>query len=330
MKFTPIICLALALSSQKAVSETVAIQPTAVAPITPTPATPTPTAPATTSTPASRDYYSSGGGSNQSNGSNINQGAGEGKKSQLAGMAQNLLTAGMMVAMAQAQPPNSPTKYLMYAMAALSAAQGAMLGGDAGKSAATEEASQYNPQSTNYDSGNYEAPSTPYTPDTTGEIGVLAAKNKSGAEAMKALTEASYTLDKNGLKDPSGKTTPLSSFSSPGGLAAAGMDAQAIEKVQKVLEQVGASSNRVVAMGLDGGGGGGRSPGSSDDDAWAKSLSAWTMKNPFAKSKEDQKNLVAGKTVSLHGEPIGVAADNIFHKISKHYSNKRERKEFID
>ena len=311
-------------------AETVAIQPMATAPITPTPTAPVVAAPATTTqAPATTDRYQSSGSSNN-NGSNINQGAGEGKKSQMAGMAQNLLSAGMMVAMAQTiQPEGNPVKYMMYAMAALSAAQGAMLAGDAGQSAATEQASQYNPQSTNFDGGNYDTPST-YTPDTTGEIGVLAGKSKSGAEAMKALTEAGYTLDKNGLTDPSGKTTPTSAFSSAGGLAAAGMSAEDIKKVQKVIDQVsGTSANRVVSMGVDGGGGGGRSP-SSDDDAWAKSLSAWSMKNPFLKSKEDQKNLVAGKSVSLHGEPIGVAADNIFHRISKHYTNKRQQKEFID
>lgn len=289
---------------------------------------------ATTSTAATNDRgVSAVQGQTQSAGSsNINQGAGEGKKSQLAGMASNLASAAMMVAMAQTMQEGNPMKYVMYGMAALSAAQGAMLGADAGKSAATEQASQYNPASTNYDGGAYIDPGSTYTPDMNGSITDMASKNPAGAKAIEALKDAGYTLDKNGLTDPSGKTTPLSAFSSPSAMSAAGITQDVIDKVKAIGEKVsGDASNRVISMGVDGGAGGGsRSPSSDDDDA---SMRTWiwpNMKNPFAKSKEDQRNLVAGKSVTLNGEPIGVAADNIFQKISKHYNNKKQLKEFID
>lgn len=288
---------------------------------------------ATTGTAATNDRsVSAVQGQTQSTGSqNINQGAGEGKKSQLAGMASNLASAAMMVAVAQTMPETSPMKYVMYGMAALSAAQGIMLGADAGKSAATEQASQYNPASTNFDSGSYTDPGSTYSPDMNGSISDMALKNPAGAAAINALKDAGYKLDSNGLTDPSGKTTPLSAFSSPAAMSAAGITSDVIEKVKAIGEKVsGDASNRVISMGVDGGAGGGSRSPSSDDDAWAKSMSAWTMKNPFAKSKEDQRNLVAGKSVTLNGEPIGVAADNIFNRISKHYNNKKQLKEFID
>lgn len=292
----------------------------------------------TTSTPATNDRgVSAVQGQMQSpdQSTNINQNAGKGKESQMLGMASNLASAGMMVAMASAMPDSpgtTPTKMMMYAMAALSAAQGLMLGADAGKSAATEQASRYNPASTNFDSGSYNDPGPAYSPDMNGSISDMALKDPNGAKAIEALKDAGYKLDDKGLTDPSGKTTPLSSFSSPGGLAAAGMSAEGIEKVQSMVQKISEDQNaKVIAMGIDGGAGGsGRSPSSEAEDAWAKSMSAWTMKNPFAKSKEDQKSLVAGKSVTLNGEPIGVAADNIFNRISIHYKNKKQLKEFID
>lgn len=341
------LCLAAAMffyGNPSAHGGAVQIVPTTpkVVTTTPTPtSTPSPTS-ASVPTPATEGIGAvSGQIPSMSGGNGINKDAGQAKGDQAMGAAQNLLTAGLMTATAMPlissqNPGTQTTGYIMLAMAALSAAQAAMLAmnsGDSGKTEAASAGTGADWSNGLRDSGSYVAPDSTNTQTPTEQsIAALASKSPAGAKAVSALQAGGYSLSKDGLKDPSGKTTPLSSLSSPSAMSSAGLSSETIEAVQEVLGKAEANGAKVVAMGLDSGGGGGasRSPSDSDDEWEKKMADVWKIKNPFDKSAEDKRKMIAGKSVSLGGEPIGVASENIFHKISKNYKNRVQLKEFLE
>lgn len=336
--------LIVLLALPRAYGETVAITP--VTPQTNPTTASTSTTPTTQSTVTGTATSGAIGGvsgtmpsmSNQ----NVNKSAGDGKNSQAAGMLSNLMSSGMMVAAAMPMLSNTatqPTGYMMLAMAALAAAQGALLGGDAAKSGASEQASMYDPMGSNgINTQSVDTPSSSntYNPGTSdASIKTLASQSAAGAQAIKALEAGGYSISKDGLTTPSGDKIPTSAFSSAAGMSAAGMTAAGIKATQDIIAKAQEGyANKVIAMGVDGGASGGgsgsRNPSSDDDDSWEKSMAAWKMKNPFAKTADDKSKLVAGKSVMLAGEPIGVASEDIFKKVSKHYQNKVQLKEFLE
>lgn len=267
---------------------------------------------------------------------NINNNAGQGASSQAAGMASNLASSGLLTATAipmisNPNPGTQTTGYIMLAMAALAAIQGAMLGGNAAQSSATQQASQYTPTGTNYDTGTWSADSSTSAATTdTSTFSVLASKTSEGAKAMSALESGGYSLTESGLKDPSGKTTPLSSFSSPSSLLAAGVSPEGVKKISEVLDQANKKSGNVIAMGIDSNGGGGDRSTAGADDEWQKAMGKWKFKNPFDKSNNEHNKLIAGKSVQLGGERIGVALDNIFQKITRRFDEAKKNKQFFD
>src|SRR5690606_17985180 len=143
-------------------------------------------------------------------------------------------------------------------------------------------------------------------------------------EAEAALKNAGYDLDAKGFHHPDGTVTPLSAFSSPAALQAAGFDDSVLKELEKVNAAVMAEYGNingatVTSLAVDGGGGSGNSAAASSaiDD------SSYQSDSPFAMGPDQRKARMAGKTVNLDGEPIGVAGNNIVEMVHAAYQKKR-------
>ena len=97
-----------------------------------------------------------------------------------------------------------------------------------------------------------------------------------------------------------------------------------MKKINKELSQYSVSSMAVDSAGGSGSGGGGGSYGSSD----YSSFKMPKFKSPFA--NQDSKKLLAGKSVMVGGEPIGVKGDNLFDMVHRAYQKKRNRRQFME
>ncbi len=138
-------------------------------------------------------------------------------------------------------------------------------------------------------------------------------------------------MDKEILHTPDG-AMPFSAFSdAASAMEQLGATAEEIDEFMQSVAGLSVDSGPgVVAMDVDGGAGGGarfdRQPSSLDDSDplgdYLRSLMA-----PSSKSKAE---MVAGKSRMLGGEPIGVAADNIFDMVHRRYQQKAKQGLFID
>jgi hypothetical protein len=258
------------------------------------------------------------------NNASINPAANQGKQSQDSGAGANaaagaaLMAAGMAL---MANPPTQPAGAALIAMGALALAQSGHDSGAADQSGATAAAS--------YNGVNGSNSAVAANPNLgKGTSSYLA--NPALKQGTAALTDAGYSLTPAGLVSPNGTLTPNSAFNSSSGMAAAGMDAGTIAQVQSALAKVNADSGKAkvstVALAEGGGAGGtaGNPTGGSDF-----SFASAKGRNPFGLSDAEKRKLVAGKTVSFDGDPIGVSGQNIFDMIHVAYQKKRDRKDFI-
>jgi len=259
--------------------------------------------------------------------SSINPAASQGKSSQDMGKMINMATSAAM--MAACLEPCPKCQYALCAIGALAALQALAQGEAAGQSGSVKAATDYTGQST--DNGTNNGPGGSSNPinavDPTGTVEFK--------EGMKKLKEAGYSVTKEGVTFPDGSVKPASAFSSPGGMAAAGMSPSAIQEAQKILAAVekdaakyGAGS--VASVPVEGGGGGG-SEGNSGANKDGDSDSRYgSYKNPFAVGADQKRKMVAGKTVLFAGEPIGVSGQNIFDMIHDKYQRMRQSNYFIE
>jgi hypothetical protein len=100
-----------------------------------------------------------------------------------------------------------------------------------------------------------------------------------------------------------------------------------MDAIRSELEKSGAS---VAAMPVDSGGGGGYSAGGGEgaDFGDLSSFQLPSLKNPF--DHADKKKIIAGKSLMVGGEPIGVKGDNIFDMVHRAYQKKRGRNQFLE
>lgn len=252
----------------------------------------------------------------------INEAANRGRQSQNMGQMLNMMAAaGLFASCFASTPPNMA----LCAMGALAAAQGAAQGQAAGMSDLVFDASEYQPG--DYNNGSNNGGLNP----ASGGKGKAGFDNPIIDKGMDHLTESGYKVGPNGVTFPDGSTKSGSDFSSASSMMAAGIDEASAKAAEAALneinERIGKSGANVVAMGVNGGGGGGYSGGSANfgdigDFALPK------MKNPFA--DPDEKKILAGKSVMVGGEPIGVKGDNIFDMVHRAYQKKRTKRQFFE
>lgn len=250
-------------------------------------------------------------------GTNINQNAETGEKSQKSGSATNMMAAAMLMAACMAtQPPNMA----LCAMGALAAMQGAHDAGAAKKSNDTYKQSLYN-------DGNATTGSGPSASDDTGAAGFPADVAK-GLDKMKA---DGYSVSEAGITFPDGSFKPASAFSSPAAMAAAGLNPEDGQKAAEILKGLNTGTEdpnaiRISSIATDGGpgGGGGGNRANSDDS------NGFSFSNPWALSKAARQKMVEGKSVNVAGEPIGVKGDHLFEMVHRAYGKRRETANFIE
>lgn len=268
-------------------------------------------------------------------GQSINQGASQGKSSQMLGQALNAAAGAAYIG---ACFSCSPTPCYWYCAMGLSAfAQAGNMGSAAGKSGAVFDASLNDLGLTPTDYGTNGSGT-----DQNNWMNNLTPDQKA---AFQQATEAGYKFDKYGnVTTPDGKSLKSSDFKNAESMAAAGIPSSEIggilstmDKINKELSaQAGdlESSASVVAMGVDGGGGGGsRGLASVDgEDAGGTDFDAYLnkLRNPFGLSANKKKEMVAGKTVRNGEDVIGVKVDDIFQMVHRRYQEKRASDEFIE
>lgn len=252
--------------------------------------------------------------------STINIGSNVGKNSQNAGSAANNAAGAALIATGTALLPNPPTTAqgaMLIALGIIALAQGAHDKNAAGQSANTGAHSVFNNGQTQTNKEN------PKDYDK----GQSAFNTPAIKDALSKINELGYDVNENGVKLPNGKNLPLSTFASAVAMKAAGVDAAVLEKVGEISDKVSAqySVSSVAAGGGEGGGGGGAANAGNKNEEEADGKF-----NPFAIGADAKKALMAGKTVNLDGEPIGVAGANIFEMIHQAYQKKRTGEQFME
>lgn len=261
----------------------------------------------------------------------INQAADKGRRSQNAGMMMNLIASAGLFAACAASCPSCRME--LCAMGALAAAQAANQGQAADMSDLTFDASEFNPDVYNPNDGDVNTVDPASTPGS----GDAVYTNPIIKEGMGKLAESGYKITEEGVTFPDGSFQPTSAFASPSAMVAAGMDPAAAQAAGDVLGAINSelekiSGASVASMAVDGGSGGysagGGGGGGSVDFSDLSAFALPKLKNPF--DKADDKKLLAGKTVMVGGEPIGVKGDNIFDMVHRAYQKKRVKKQFFE
>ncbi len=155
----------------------------------------------------------------------------------------------------------------------------------------------------------------------------------SPTEILTNLEKDGISIDeKNGMLHTPDGSVPLSTFADVSeGMEALGANEDQIAQVlalsQQVADQFGAN---VVGMEVNTGGGGGRPAMGriqlDDSDPLGDYLRS--LRGPASQKSAAER--VAGKSRMLGGEPIGVAADNIFEMVHRRYQQKRKQGLFIE
>jgi len=246
----------------------------------------------------------------------INPGSAVGQNSQNGGAGANnsagtaLTAAGTSL---MSHPPTIPAGIALMVMGLLAMKQGSHDANAAGQSANTYGSS--------YDQAGA-APSNPAL--NSGSVSFT-----TPPQVAQAIQNAGYTLGPNGVTAPDGSTTPYSAYSSPSAMSKAGLDPMAVAAAEKILAKIdqrygSLKGGAQMLTGSDGGGGYSDSGGGAAPAGNMGGRDMWTLSNA-ARSR-----MIAGKTVKLDGEPIGVRGQNIFDMIHTAYDLKRNNQTFID
>ncbi len=267
-----------------------------------------------------------------------NESANKGKSSQNMGQGVNMVAgAGLMAFGAYKEYAGGDgTPYFI--MGGLALVQGAMMGGNASDSGKTADATvdcwlpPCNGTPTN--PGDPKDPNKPPPGGGDGPKGGFV--NKDIKKGLEELKKAGYTITPKGVTGPDGKFTPASTYSTPAGMASAGFSPSTIKDIQAAIGTIQQTTSKIGAgnvagMALaDSGGGNDSGAGGAGSGAEGGALKFPTYKNPFAMGNDDKQKMVAGKTVSFGGDPIGVRGQNIFEMVHSCYEKKRQRSNFIE
>jgi hypothetical protein len=251
-------------------------------------------------------------------GTTINQGSYTGQNSQNAGSAANAAAGAALIASGTGllPPPTTPAGIALIAMGIIALAQSGHDSNAAGQSGLTAAASDF--QNKNSPASN--------KPFGSGNSAFNDPKVKAAAAKM---AEMGYKISESGVTKPDGTFISTASLATPAGMKALGADATALKEVEKINAAVSDELSKynskmaVAASGGGGGAGGAHDVGPGGDEAPVAF-------NPFAMSADAKAKLMAGKTVNLDGEPIGVAGANIFEMVHQAYQKKRSGSQFFE
>ncbi len=262
----------------------------------------------------------------------INSSAKQGGSSQMmGGLISGAVGAGLII-YAQTDQSAKSWAYPMAAMALMQALTSLMASGSSGKTG--DASSGWNDNTLppgSSDLQNVVDPNTGLTPAAVDGI-------KKANDGIAFLTSKGYKFDPvtKSVTTPDGTVVPASALASPAAMAAAGFSSGAIsasgatlDKLTKdALARIGNSGPNVVPVAIDsgeGGGGGGGSAAGSDD-----ALNDYLRRLNKPLTAQQKADFIAGKSILLDGEPIGVKGDNIFEMIHRAYQRKRAAGEFIE
>lgn len=245
---------------------------------------------------------------------------------QMAGFAfQGIFQAGC-------RPPDSQWGCYAGPLAALALMQAAHTGSAAGMSGASFDGSyDYKPIDSGTGPGGDGTSVAGADPSGTGGF----TDKKKIQAALAELKGAGYSVDpKTGdVTTPKG-TFPAKSFSSAAGMASAGMSAADIKAAGKTIEDInariaaGGSPPTVSGMPIDASGGAAGYGGAGA--GYKSSLENYFSSLNKSPNEQEKNRWLAGKSMTLGGEPIGVNVDNIFTMVHRRYQEKRKIRMFLE
>lgn len=222
-------------------------------------------------------------------------------------------------------PPSNPGQC---ALGALKAAMGILSMLQGGNHGGTKSGANFTSGITDGSDSSYKPGDDPYRAETSAAYHNM---KDALAKLEKGVAGSKLDLKKGTLTTADGKTYDLNKLGTPEGMAAAGFPPGAISgamdygaKISKEMQdkvdkmKLGALT---AAGGYDEGSGGGRGgSGGSSDYAGGGGGSGTVPREPTS---------MAGMQKNYNGEPIGVAADSIFHMMNRRYKVKEGQGSFF-
>ena len=272
----------------------------------------------------------------------VNQGAGATAGSNSTGKAMSFIAGGISITQGglniQKGMSTNPVGAGLIALGALQVAMGIMSmaqGNAHGKTANQAGITGSLTDGTGADSGpgnldptDPRNPNSPLLKDPT----IKAAMNH-----LKNLEQQGILNQKKGTIKVNGKEMKIKDFATPESMAAAGLPAGAIAGASDYAKEVAKKAAEkmeklklgamTASSGYEEGGGGGSSSSSSSDDG-STSLAATSGSGAGLGLARDPSSL-AGMQKNYNGEPIGVAADSIFHMMNRRYKVKESQESFF-
>lgn len=165
---------------------------------------------------------------------------------------------------------------------------------------------------------------------------------KNAMNKLNDLKTSGIFNDKNGTIKVGDKKFKMSDFSSPAAMAAAGIPKSSIDGAMAAArdaEKLAFSKLEKLKVGAmtassgyeEGGGGGGGAAGSSDDSGASgyAGVGAGLGGSAGLGAVDRGPSNVAGMQKMYNGEPIGVAADDIFGMMNRRYQLKHSQESFL-
>lgn len=243
-----------------------------------------------------------------------------------AGMSAGLTATGYGILAATCWKACHPSGFVLVGMGALSAQQsGAHLNAaDQGWKFAEE-----------FDSS-HKGPSGGSNMDLN-SIPEIAEMNKA-IEKMKSNPNAKVDFKNKKLTTKDGKSYGLSSFGSPGDMAAAGFSQEDIDKALSEASKL--EKGLVAKLGAGGigagdlAGGGGALPAVSNEELDPLIIvrgGGQGLGDGYGSDGDrDPASAIAGMQKSFNGDPIGVAGDSIFSMMTRRYNVKKQQDTFFE
>ncbi|QDK39169.1 hypothetical protein [Bdellovibrio sp. NC01] len=188
--------------------------------------------------------------------------------------------------------------------------------------------------------GSLSSTGTSGTTDATVAAALADPNYQAVGSTLKALEASGVYNPKTGSFTVGDKTYSSSDLASTSSMADAGIPQSTIDSAMALsndlekkalakLEKV--KANATAENGYEeGSGSNNRAIASSEEDNTGLANTGKNPKNGLGKNSGVDPTLVAGLTKNYNGEPIGVAADNIFSMVSRRYKLKESQESFID
>lgn len=172
--------------------------------------------------------------------------------------------------------------------------------------------------------------------DPTDPYNRKAANGKYGNDILNRLATDGingFKLSPDGqsILGPDGKKYDVKNYSSPGAMAAAGLSKATIDDVMSIAAKAEKDAIKKIGAHTAANGyaeGGGAGSGSTSQVQQEDPFVGYGTAKPEAYKRDVAGQNVAGLTKNFNGEPIGVAADDIFTMMKRRYKVKEQQDNF--